>query len=144
MSSPFFTRPAVPTDLAFIYRTWLSDLRDADRSPLPNDIWYPAHREAITRALGNPDVHVDILTTSEDPDEILGYSVYEPKVVLHWVYLRPDLRNRRLGLVGSLLNQVPPGTPASWQIPSGKPLRNPPRPRWARARYASSSTGTSK
>jgi hypothetical protein len=145
MSELIMLRHAVPGDLAFIYRTWLSDLRAADRSALPNDLWFPPHREAIGRVLSDPSVAVMVLAPSDNPDEILGYAVAEEKKVLHWVFLRPELRGRQSGLVPRMLGDLaPPGTPAAWQHPNGRHLRNPPRPRWARTAYASSSPEMSK
>lgn len=146
MSDAVLIRPMVPDDLAFVYRNWLADLRDADRSALPNDLWYPAHREAISRVLADPAVTALVVCPSDSIDEILGFAVAEQNVVLHWVFLRKELRGRQTGLVPMLLTAVgaAPGTPAAWQHPSGRALQNPPRSRWARARYASTSTEGSR
>lgn len=134
MSDGYVIRPAVPGDLNFIYHNWLRELREHDRSPLPDDLWFPAHRATIDRVLADAKTTVAVAAAPDDPNEILGFAVGRPGEVLHWVHVLRVFRGKGLPLVPALLNAVgtPPGTPASWQVPSGKSLRNPPRPRWAR------------
>ena len=43
----------VPGDLAYVFATWLRDLRDADPSGLPDDLWFPPHRAFIERLLAD-------------------------------------------------------------------------------------------
>lgn len=141
---PVMLRQAVPGDLAFVYSTWLRDLRDADPSVLPSDLWFPAHRGYIDRLLADPKVTVLVAAAADRPSEILGYVVAEPGEVLHWVTVRKGpLRGR--GLAKRLLTEakVPPGTPAAWVTPSSRArLQNPCRSRAIRARGASKSSET--
>jgi hypothetical protein len=138
--SPVVLRPVGGGDLNFIYRTWLSDLRAEDYSALPDDLWYPAHREAITRVLEDESTTALVLCPSDDYSEILGYVVARAGQVLHWVFLRKELRGKKTGLVRMMLEGlVPQGTPAAWRMRSGRSLLNPPRPRFARRHYASDS-----
>lgn len=93
-------RAALPTDLNFIRRTWLSGLRELPNG-LPDAQWWPAHRAYIEACLlGEPAYTIIILATSDDPHEILGYAVAHEDVV-EWIYVRPGLR--RHGFAGILL-----------------------------------------
>ncbi len=131
-------RPSVGSDINFIYANWLRDLRDGDRSALPDDLWFPAHREAITRVLADATVKVVIAHDFKDPNLILGFVVAKPGKWLHWVHIRQKLRQKHTGLVPALLREVgiSEGDPAVWSTPAGRALRNPPRPRLARAELA--------
>lgn len=113
--------------------TWLRDLRDADPSPLPDDLFFPAQRALITRLLASPLVRCTIAAAADRPDEILGYVVAIPQEILVWVHVRKPLRRR--GLAKLLLRAVecPEGTPAAFStVPAKLYLRNPPRGRSAR------------
>jgi GNAT superfamily N-acetyltransferase len=115
--------------------TWLRDLRDADPSPLPDDLYFPAVRTLVERLLGDPQVRCTIAAAADVPDEILGYVVAIPKELVVWTHVRKGLRGR--GLAKLLLHSVdcPPGTPAAWSTTLGKiRLRNPPRGRLFRGR----------
>lgn len=119
-----------PGDLAYMMSTWLRDLRDADPSPIPDDLYFPAVRQLIERLLGDPRVRCTIAAAADVPDEILGYVVAIPKELVIWTHVRKGLRGR--GLAKLLLQSAdcPPGTPAAWSTALGKiRLRNPPRGR---------------
>jgi GNAT superfamily N-acetyltransferase len=123
-------REFAPGDLAYLMSTWLRDLRDADPSPLPDDLYFPAVRALVERLLSDPQVRCTIAAAADVPDEILGYVVAIPKELLVWTHVRKGLRGR--GLAKLLLQSVdcPPGTPAAWSTALGKiRLRNPPRGR---------------
>jgi hypothetical protein len=92
-------RAALPSDLNFIRRTWLSGLRELPNG-LPDEFWWPAHRQYVERCLFSDDHTVNILGASDDPHEILGYAVAS-KEVLEWVHVRKGLRGN--GLAGVLL-----------------------------------------
>lgn len=79
-------RAAVPSDLAYIYKTWLGDLRALDPSPLPSDIWYPAYRSLVDRVLAKREVDVTILSPLDNLNDILGYTVVHPAEAL-WLSL---------------------------------------------------------
>ncbi len=129
-------RPGTPGDLAFVYARWLRDLRHADGGPLPDDLWFPAHRGLINRVLADPKVELHILHPVDVPTEILGFIVAEPHEVLHWIYLKPKFRGRGLALM--LLQAAhAEHALASWTTPDAKArLQNPRRPRQLRPRYA--------
>lgn len=121
----------VPSDLPYVFSTWLRDLRDADPSGLPDDLWFPAHRALIERTLADRSVVALVAAASDAPTEILGYVVAEPGEVLEWIHVRKPLR--RKGLAKRLLSQVTPpqdAIPARWITPDArKYLRVLPRSR---------------
>lgn len=127
-------RPFAPGDEAFVFSTWLRDLRDADPSPLPDDLFFPAQRALITRLMASPLVSCTVAAAADRPDEILGYVVAIPKELLIWTTVRKPLRRR--GLAKLLLQEAecPPGTPGAWSTVLSKlRLQNPPRGRQVRA-----------
>ncbi len=126
-------RDFAPGDLAFIMSHWLRDLRDADPSPSPDDIWFPAQRALIERLLSSPQVRVTIAAAADAPDEILGFIVAIPKELLIWTTVRKGLRGRGLAKLMLQSADCPPGTPSAWSTALSKiRLRNPPRGRQVR------------
>ena len=126
-------RDFAPGDFAYMMSTWLRDLRDADPSPLPDDLFFPAVRSLVERLLADPRVRCTIAAAADMPNEILGYAVAIPKELILWTHVRKGLRGR--GLAKLLLQSVdcPPGTPAAWSTALSKiRLRNPPRGRQVR------------
>lgn len=133
-TNPVTLREFAPGDLAYIMSTWLRDLRDADPSPMPDDLYFPAQRALIERLLGSKQVRCTVAAASDRPDEILGYAVAIPGELLVWIHARKPLR--RQGLAKLMLNELslPPGTPAAWSTVHSKlRLQNPPRGRAVRA-----------
>ena len=133
--SAVMLREFAPGDLAYMMSTWLRDLRDADPSPLPDDLYFPAVRGLVERLLVSPSVRCTIAAAADQPDEILGYAVAIPQELLVWVHVRKGLRKR--GLAKLMLQELncPPGTPAAFSTPLAKIyLRNPPRGRQVRVR----------
>jgi hypothetical protein len=98
-------RAALPSDLNFIRRTWLSGLRELPNG-LPDAQWWPAYRAYVEAALFSDANQVLVLGASDAPvnsrgeHEILGYAVAS-KEVLEWVHVRKGLRGN--GLAGVLL-----------------------------------------
>ena len=131
---PVKIRQLGPGDIAYVMATWLRDLRDADGGPMPDDLFFQAHRALIERVLADPRTTALVACAADDPSEILGYVVAEPDEVLWWVQTRKALRGQ--GLAKRLLTEAkaPPGTPAAWSTPlSRERLQNPPRGRRIRA-----------
>lgn len=127
---PIKIRQMGPGDMPYVLSTWLRDLRDADGSPMPDDLFFQAHRALIERVLADPQTVALVACAADDPTEIWGYVVAEPSEVLWWVQTRKALRGQGLGRRLLAEAQVPPGTPAAWQTPSARDrLKNPPRGR---------------
>jgi len=135
-ADPVILRTFAPGDLPYLLSTWLRDLRDADPGPLPDDLYFTAHRTQVERVLAAPSVRVTVAAASDRPEEILGYAVSEPGEVLWWIHVRKGLRGRGLAKRLLVAAGCPPGTPAAWGTVLGKiRLRNPPRGRRLRRRF---------
>ncbi len=128
---PFVIRPAEPTDMGYIFETWLADLREAHASFLPNDVWFPAHREVLSRVLAGPS-SCSVLADKADPRIIYGYLVRDANF-LHWVHIRRG-KWRQRGLAKWLMTET--GSlelPLVWRTKAGhERLENPLRSRQAR------------
>lgn len=143
MSDPVLLRPFAPGDNSFIFSTWLRDMRDADASALPDDLWFNAHRAYIERVMADPKVRVLVACAADAPNEILGYAVATPTEVLQWVFVRKGLRRQGLAKRLLLEIQAPPGTPSMWMTALGRQvLQNPRRSRQLRSARAAKSTAS--
>jgi GNAT superfamily N-acetyltransferase len=144
--NPVEVRPGKASDLAYVYRTWLDGLRQADPSPLPNDLFFPAHREYINRVLATPGTQLQVVAPSDRSDDIIGYIVAEPASdtnpgLIQWLFLRPQYRGKHLGLIQLLLAATGASKmPLAWRTSDSKKLRNPLRSRQSRHRHALLST----
>lgn len=110
----YTTRPGAPTDLNFIFASWMKGLRygNADLEKIPPQIYDKKQRLVIAELLGRATVLVYCLT--EDQDVILGYIVYEGEPnaeTLHWVFVKKDWR--RQGIAHHL---IPPHAATYTQI----------------------------
>lgn len=136
-------RNAGPGDLNFIYANLLRDLRDADPSALPDELWFPPHRTWLDRTLADPAVVTLIAAAADNPREILGFVVARPEEVLEWVFVRKGpLRGK--GIARLLLSRArcPQTVPARWGTRLGRErLLNPVRSRKLRRPDARSSAG---
>lgn len=134
-TSPFVVREMQPGDEGYVYETWLSDLREADSSFLPNDLWFPAHREVLRRVLEAPGTSSVVLADAVDPSIIYGYLVRDPNF-LHWIHIRRG-KWRQKGLAKSLLqSQQATDLPLVWRTKLGhERLNNPLRSRLARHQW---------
>lgn len=135
-SEPVAIREAQATDLAFIYATWLRDARAGDSGPLPDDLWYSAHRELITRALADSRISVLIVHPVDAVDQILGYVVAEPKAALLWIHVKQKFRGMGLAKRLLLQAQVTESPAAWWSRDAEARLRNRRRTRQLRKRFA--------
>jgi hypothetical protein len=126
----------------YIYDSWLADLRDADASFLPNDIFFPAHREVLRRVLeGTSDsgraladkAQVILLSPAKYPADIAGYLVRD-RNYLHWIHVRRGKQWRLHGLAKQLLvGTHSEKLPLVWRTKLGhERLQNPLRSRQAR------------
>lgn len=126
-------RDYAPGDHNYLMSTWLRDLREADPSPLPDDLYFPAVRALVERLMRDPQVRCTIAAASDVPTEILGYVIAIPEKLVIWTHVRKGLRGRGLAKLLLQSAQCPPGTPAAWGTALGKiRLRNPPRGRQVR------------
>ena len=92
-------RPVDPKkDLNLILSTWLKSYRNSEFAvAVPNNIYFPFHQGLITQILLHENNNVTILCSPEDPDQIIGYIVYNVKEpIIYYVYIKYPFR--RLGL----------------------------------------------
>lgn len=95
-------RDSNPNDRNFIFSTWLKGLRygndffgDIDSAP-----YYKHYHHFINAVLSKPDTTVKVACLKEDPEVILGYSVYRGDTV-HWVQVKSAWR--LIGIAKSLM-----------------------------------------
>lgn len=90
----FQIRPFAAKDVNLFMDSLLGELRRAYPA-LPDDLFFPAHRELVRRILTDQKARVRILCLAESPDIIAGYSVSldEEDVVL-WLYLKDKYKTQ--------------------------------------------------
>lgn len=131
-ADPVLIRQFAPGDTAYLFSNWLRDLRAADPSGLPDDLWFPPHREFITRALADGATTCLIAAASDQPNEILGFVVARPEELL-WVHVRKGLRQQGIAKRLLLAASVQPSLPTRFATPLGRErLPNPFRSRQLR------------
>lgn len=105
-SSLLLFRPAKPEDQAFLYNSWLKAYRNSKITrEWPNDVYYPAQTEAITKILFTAGTI--LACSAEDPNQIFGYIVsqkIEGTQVVHFLYVKHLYR--RLGIAKALLKRA--------------------------------------
>lgn len=93
-----------PKDEGFIYSTWLKGLYFGSEffKQIPELLFYKNYNKVITGILNYPTTRVVVACFKDDPDLILGYIVYDRRV-LHWVHVKEAWR--KLGIYTNLLPQ---------------------------------------
>lgn len=96
-------RPAVSTDVPYMMKCYLENMRDAHGGRrVSSEVFYVQERRVVERLLNEATVLV--ATSRNDLDYLLGYLIAEASdagPVLHWCYVRYDLR--RLGIARALV-----------------------------------------
>ncbi len=112
-------REARPDDKSFIYSSWLKGLRFGNKwfEAIDQDTYFQRYHDVIEALLSRPDTSVKVACLVEDPDVILGYSVYTGQTV-HFVFVKRAWRG--IGIARSL---VPPDlTTVTHLTDSGKAI----------------------
>jgi len=93
-------------DLLFIFNSWLKSYRNSDFAMhIPTNDYYTNHHHLIKTIITQPNNNITILCDPEDPNHILGYSVYNSvEPILYYIYVKHSFRN--LGLGRYLLESV--------------------------------------
>lgn len=97
-------RPAKPSDVPFVFDSWLRSFRLAHAAgPIPMDMYYPVYRRVLERLLARPGVEV-LLAEFAGVDVIFGYLVHErgyrrPRSdeatpLVHYCYVRESSRQQ--------------------------------------------------
>ncbi len=110
---PFFVREVVHSDLEFIKASWVQGLyfgnswkKGADfhsEAPvditreIPMHVFFDGYGPKIARLLADPRTRGRVCCLQEDPDVILGYSVYWEDGTLHWVFVKGVWRKMGIG-----------------------------------------------
>lgn len=94
-------RPGCMADKSFIFATWLRGLRYGNDwfGMIDSECYFKAYQQVITTVLSSPNTTVKVACLKEDPDVILGYSVYASEL-LHFVFVKKSWRN--IGIARSL------------------------------------------
>ncbi len=99
-------RDHLPSDIPFIYATWLKGLyygNDWFRE-IDQETYFNKYHQVIEAILFHPHTEIFIACLKDDEEVVLGYSVYSNKgkdAVLHWVFIKSAWR--KLGLAKSMV-----------------------------------------
>lgn len=95
-------RKGKPEDFNLIYATWLKGLLYGNEwfQQIDREAYYKHYHDVIEIVLNRPQTEISIACLKEDPDTILGYSIWErrdEKNILHWVWVKPVWRKIGIG-----------------------------------------------
>lgn len=96
------TRDATPADSGFIFATWLRGLRYGNSwfELIESVVYFKVYHDFIESILNRPTTVIKIACLKDDPEVILGYSVYSG-TSLHWVFVKKAWRS--IGIARSLV-----------------------------------------
>lgn len=99
-------RPYRPTDEGLIYSSWLKALRYGNDwfSHIAPVSFFTHYRKVIDSILSRPGIEIRIACLKDEPDVIVGYSIFEKRLalsILHWVFVKHDWRG--IGIANQLL-----------------------------------------
>lgn len=82
-----------PDDYNFIMATWLIGLYYGNDwfTKIDKDVYMKHYHDIVDRVLKKPTLISNLAVLKEDDSVILGYAIYEPKI-LHWVYVKEAWR----------------------------------------------------
>lgn len=102
IKSVITTRAYQPDDSAFIFSSWLNGLRYGNDwfGLIDSDAYFSNYHKVIEALLDDPFTRVKVAVTIEDPNTIIGYSVYKGNKV-HWVHVKRVFRGQ--GVAKTLL-----------------------------------------
>lgn len=121
MSNPVTTRAMKESDIPFIYSSYLKSYRNAPgANHMVNDVYYPEYKARMEKMLSSSNVLV--ACSSEDPDQILGYVIYDSAfqwTIIHYLYIKFPFRQMKLA--SGLINLIHPQFGKSMTIVSHLP-----------------------
>ena len=98
---PYAIRQALPSDLQFVFSSWVSSMRGGEPFCSCDRNWFSAAQHALISRLLQRSTIV-IACNEEDPDQIFGYAVFEPRnSVIHYIYIKQMFRG--VGICRSLI-----------------------------------------
>lgn len=101
-------RDAQPSDLPFIYSSWLKSYKHDSKlgRSIRSSIFFENYREVLDKLLLNSSIK--IISAPNDSNVILGYLVYSydlnKDLIIHYCFVKQPFR--RLGLANTLINSV--------------------------------------
>lgn len=95
-------REYIADDYNFILATWLRGLYYGNDwfNKIPKTTFMENYHKVIDHIIKKPNTKIAVSCLLEDPNVILGYSVYEPKI-LHWVFVKQPWRG--IGIAKDLI-----------------------------------------
>lgn len=101
--SAYKLRQAIPSDINFIYSTWLDSYRydSTIGKSCPNSTFYPNYQQVIDNLLKDSDVLV--ACHDESPEVIFGYLVYDSDII-HYCFVKQAFRE--LGLAYAMWREA--------------------------------------
>jgi len=90
-------RQPIPEDGAFIFKTFCESLFHNQR--LMTNSWFiPVFRQILEHLLSNPEVQVLVASSTEDPNHIYGYIIFNPeRRIMYFNYVKLDFRKMGCG-----------------------------------------------
>lgn len=101
----FTIREAGPNDIAFIYATWLNSYRDDGYTAFGtrNIVFFPNYTKVIDRILAKPETKVLIAHVKDEPNVLLGYMVFEDKII-HYTFCKRTFQG--FGIANALMREA--------------------------------------
>lgn len=98
-------RSASQDDLPFFYSTWLKGLRWGNPmfELIEQEKYFKNYTKVIDMLLERPNTEVRVAVLKDDPEIILGYSIFE-EGRLHWVHVKKAWR--RMGIAKMLVPET--------------------------------------
>ncbi len=98
---PVTLRQIRPTDISFVFSSWLKSYRTSYFAmKVANEIYFREHQKIIEMAIACGEVTVAV--NQEDDDQILGFICYEPHrfnslLTVHYIYVKSPYRKLGVG-----------------------------------------------
>jgi hypothetical protein len=102
---PKILRPPKPSDLNFIYNSWLESYKESPDNPIKGNAYYSYQKMLIVSILRR--AQVSILCNPDDLDQIFGWCVYEITedcIIVHWLHIKYSFR--KLGFARYIIDSI--------------------------------------
>jgi len=107
MTDALTLRALDPSDLAFIFNSWLKSYRDSSfGKSISNPMYFRQHHHVIDKLIGRTEIILAV--NQDDPKQIYGYVCMErrgPIPILHYLYVKQPYR--KLGIARQLFALLP-------------------------------------
>lgn len=106
----FSIRPMQPSDVSLVMESWLGTWKTARAAGcIPNNLFDQVQTALIDQLLVR-GMHIDVITPSNRPSQVMGWIAYEPdpkspgKSIIHYVFTKAPFRRR--GIAATLIARV--------------------------------------